>query len=109
MGRRPHLQDEVPHARETKARWHRGRQHQETCLEVLPAEDRTRPHWTVPALGQSSAQCPVLVVQVPLANERSPVQGVCGMENAAEGSVGGSAEGDQEVEKQVGGPGPARR
>jgi len=69
MGRRPHLQDEVPHARETKARWRRGRQHQETCLEILPAEDRTRPHWTVPALGQSSARCPVLVVQVPRKRE----------------------------------------
>jgi len=49
----------------------------------------------------------VLVVQVPLANKRPPLQGVSGVEDAAEDSVGGGAEGDQKVEKQVDGPGPA--
>ena len=107
MGRRPHLQGEVPHAGKPKARWRRGQQHQEACLKVLPAKDRTRPHRTVPALGESSARCQMLVVQVPLANERPPFQGVSGMENAAVGSVGGGAEGNQEVEEQVDGPGPA--
>jgi len=36
-----------------------GRQHQEACLEVLPAEDGARPHRTVPALGEGSShsQC----------------------------------------------------
>ena len=54
-------------------------------------------------------RCPVLVVQVPLANERPPLQGVSRMEDAAENSVGGGVEGDQEVEEQVDGPGPAGR
>jgi len=63
-------------------------------------------------VGQGSGRAtrlPVLVVQVPLAKERPPVQGVSGTENAAEGSVGGGAEGDQQVEKQVDGPGFAGR
>ena len=46
---------------------------------------------------------------MPLANKRPPLQGVSGMEDAAEDSVGGGAEGDQEVEEQVDGPGPAGR
>jgi len=50
---------------------------------------------------------PVLVVPMSLANERPPLQGVSGMEDAAEDSVGGGAEGDQEVEEQVDDPGPA--
>ena len=54
-------------------------------------------------------RCPVLVVQVLLASERPPLQGVSGMEDAAEDSVGGGAEGDQEAEEQVDGPGPAGR
>ena len=44
---------------------------------------------------------------MPLATERPPLQGVSGVEDAAEDSVGGGAEGDQEVEEQVDGPGPA--
>ena len=40
----------------------------------------------------------MLVVSVPLANERPPLQGVSGMEDTTEDSVGGSAEGDREVE-----------
>jgi len=59
MGRRRYLQDEVPHAREPKARWRHGRQHQETCLDVLPAEERARPHRTVFALGEGPRHCPV--------------------------------------------------
>jgi len=109
MGRRPHLQDEVPHVSEPKARWRRGRQHQETCLEVLPAEDRARPHRTVPALGDGSRHCPVLVVAVPLANERPPLQGVPGMEAAGKDAVGGGAEGDGKVEESVEDPGPSGR
>ena len=44
-----------------------------------------------------------------LANERPPPQGVSGMEDAAEDSVDGGAEGDQEAEERVDGPGPAGR
>jgi len=101
------LKDEVPHAEEPKTRWRDGRQYQKARLEVLPAEDRTPPHMTIPALGEGPPRCPVLVVQVPLANERPHLQGLSGVEDAAEDSVGGGAEGDQKVEKQVDGPGPA--
>ena len=48
---------------------------------------------------------PVLVVSVPHANERPPLQGVSGMEDVVEDSVGGSAEEDREVEKPVKHPG----
>jgi len=109
MGRRPHIQDEVPHASEPKARWRRSRQHQVTCLEVLPAEDRERPHRTVPALGEGSPHYPVLVVPVPLARERPPLQGVPGIEVAAKGAVGGGAEGYGEVEETMEDPGPTCR
>ena len=51
----------------------------------------------------------MLVVPVPLANERPPLQGVSGMEDAAEDSVGGGAEGDWEVEEPVEDPGPFGR
>ena len=49
----------------------------------------------------------MLVVSVPLANERQPLQGVPGMEDATEDSMGGSDEGDQAVEEQVDSQGPA--
>jgi len=51
----------------------------------------------------------VLVAQVPLANDRPPLQGVSGVEDAAEDPVGGGAEGDQEAEVRVDGPGPNGR
>lgn len=49
----------------------------------------------------------MLVVSVPLAHERQPLQGVAGMEDATEDSMGGSDEGDQAVEEQVDSQGPA--
>jgi len=51
----------------------------------------------------------VLVVPVPLANDRPPFQSVSGMEDAAEGPVGRGAEGDWGVEEQVEDPGPPGR
>jgi len=51
VGRRSDLEDEVPHAEEPETRWLGCRQRQEARLEVLPAEDRTRPHRTILALG----------------------------------------------------------
>jgi len=45
---------------------------------------------------------------MPLANERPPFQGVPRMEDAAEDPVGGSAEGDREVEEPVEDPATAR-
>jgi len=100
------LKDEVLHAEEPKSQWRGGREYQKAHLEVLPAEARTYPHRTIPALGKGLPRCPVLVVQVPLANERPPLQVVSRVADAAEASVGRGAEGDQKVEKQVDGPGP---
>ena len=40
---------------------------------------------------------------------RPPLQGVSGMEGAAEDSVGGGAEGDREADELVDGPGSAGR
>jgi len=51
----------------------------------------------------------VLVVAVPLADERPPLQGATGMGNVAEDSVGGGAKGDWEVEEPVDSPGLAGR
>ena len=56
---------------------------------------------------QKKKNCAVLVVSMPLTNERPPLQGVPGMEDAAEDSVDGDTEGDQEVEEQVEGLGSA--
>jgi len=52
---------------------------------------------------------PVLVAPVPDADERPPVQGVSEVEGATEGPVGGSAEGNREVEAAVEDPGSFRR
>ena len=51
----------------------------------------------------------VLVVSVPLANERLPFQGVSGMEDVIEDYVGRGAEGAREVEEPVEDPGPTCR
>jgi len=109
MGRRAHLQVEVLHAKATETGRSGGRQHQGYRLKVLPAEGGARPHRAVPAQRNGSPHRPVLVVPVPVANERAPFQGVSAVKDAAEDYVGGSAEVDQEVEEQVDGPGPAGR
>ena len=63
----------------------------------------------LPALGQDPPYCPVLVVPVPLANERPPFRGVSGMEDAAEDPVGRGEGGDWEVEEPAEEPGPPGR
>ena len=75
--------------------------HQEAGFEVLPAEDRALPHWTVPALDESPPNRPVLVVQVPHADEGSPPKGVPEVEGPAEGPLEGGVEGDGEEEVAV--------
>ena len=65
MGWRPDFQEEIQNAGKPGAR-RRGRgQHQEARLTVLPAENGALPELTVPALGESSTDAPVLVVPVP--------------------------------------------
>jgi len=72
MGRGPDLQSEVLHAKGPEAQWRGGRDYQEARLKLLPAEDRAHLHRTVPALDQGSPHYRVLVVSVPLPNERPP-------------------------------------
>jgi len=103
------LQEEVPHAGEPEARRYGGRQHQEDCFAVLPTQDGALQDWAVPQLDEEPAHPAMLVVPMPLTDERPPLQGVSGMEDATENSVGGGKKGDQEVEEQVDGPGPAGR
>jgi len=82
------LQEEIQNAGKAQARQCGHWELQEACLEVLPDEDRALPDRTIPALGKGSPHRPVLVVPVPHANERPPLQGVSGMEDAAKDSVG---------------------
>jgi len=109
MGRRAHLQVEIPHAETTEAERSGSQQHQGARLKVLPAKDRTRPHRAVLTRRKGTPHCRVLMVPMPGADKGPPLQGVPGMEDAAEDPVGGGEEGDQEVEEQVDGPGPAGR
>jgi len=109
LGWRPGLQEDVQDARKRQARQRGHRKHQEARLKVLPGEDMARPHRTVPALDKGAPFRQVLVVPVPCANERLPVQGLSEMEAAAEDSVGGGAEGDGEGEEPLDDPGSAGR
>ena len=106
VGWRPHLQEEVPHAKEPEARYRGGRQHQEARLTVLPDQDGALPDGAVPQLDKEAAHPTVLVVPVPGADAGAPLQGVFRVEGPAEDPLGGGEEGDREGEGQVEGPGP---
>ena len=105
MGGGPNLQEEVPVACEPAAQWYGSREHQKTHLAVLPAQDGALPD---PAISQLDKELPhpaMLVVSLPNTDPGPPLQGVPGMESAAEDSVGGPEEGDGEVEGTVEGTG----
>ena len=55
VGWRPDLQEEVLDAEESEGGRHGSWEHQEARLAVLPAEDGTLSHRTIPALGQETA------------------------------------------------------
>jgi len=109
MGWRPDLQDEVPDAKKPEARRHGSWEHRGACLTVLPDQDGALPDRAVPQLDEKAAHPTMLVVPVSKPDSGAPLQGVSGMEDGAEDSVGGGAEGDGEVEQQVEGPGPPGR
>jgi len=71
------------------------------------AENRARPHRSVPALGNGRRHCPVVVAPEPRADRRLPLEGVSRMEDVAEDSVGVGAEGDRQAEEPVYDPGSA--
>jgi len=98
MGWRPDLQVEIQNAETPHAGRHGCWEYQVAHFKVLPDESGVQQYRAVPSLGQSSPSCPVLVVPVPLANERPPLQGVPGVEGPAENPVWGCAERDREVE-----------
>jgi len=74
-------------------------------LAVLPAQDGALPDRAIPQLDKEPPHPAMLVVPVPNADPGPPLQGVPGMETAAEDSVGGGKEGDGEVEGPVEGAG----
>jgi hypothetical protein len=65
----PNLQSQVQDAAPTEAQPDGSWEHQEACLEVLPAEDRVLPLRAIPELDEKEAPRPVLVVPIPNANE----------------------------------------
>ena len=109
MGWGPYLQDEIPDAEKPKARWRGGWEHQEACLAVLPDKNGALSDRAVPPLDKKPSHHTVLVVPVPATDSRVPLQGVPGMEGAAEGPMGGGVEGDGHMEEPVEDPGPPRR
>ena len=109
VGGRPDLQKEVQDAGKPEAGRYGCWEHQETRLEVLPAEDGALPDGAVPALGKGATNSPVLVVSVPDTDEGPPPQGVSEVEGAAEGFVGGGVQGDREREAAVEGARALRR
>jgi len=96
VGWGPDLYKEVQNAKKPEAGWCGCWEHQEACLEVLPAEDRVLPYRTIPALDEIPFDSPVLVVQVPKANEGLPFKEVPTMEECAEDPVEGGMEGSRE-------------
>jgi len=106
MGRGPNLQEEVPVACKPVAQWYGSREHQKTSLAVLPAQDGALPDRAIPQLDKEPPHPAMLVVPaLPNTDPGPPLQGVPGMETAAEDSVGGPEEGNGEVEGPVEGAG----
>jgi hypothetical protein len=64
MGWWPSHQQEVQGAARTAARRDGGWKFQEARLQVLPAEDRSLPHWAIPQLHGVPTYRSVLVVPV---------------------------------------------
>jgi hypothetical protein len=64
------------------------------------------PHRAIPELDEEAAHRPVLVVPVPDANAGALLQGVPGVEGAAQDLVGGGQERDRTGEELLQGPGP---
>jgi len=109
VGWRPDLQEEIQDARKSETGWHSSWEVQEACLEVRPDKNGALPDGTVPALGESSPDSPVLVVPVANTDEGPPPQGVPEVEGAAEDLVGGGVQGDGEREAAVEGARAFRR
>jgi len=70
MGARPDLREGVEDAINPEAGLQGHWRHQQSQLEVLPAEDRRQPFWDVPTLGEQPTHPPVLVAQVRYTAER---------------------------------------
>ena len=98
VGWGPDLQGEISNAGKPEAERHGCWKHQEARLSVLPAEDRALSVQAVPQLDEEPVHPAVLVVPVPESNPGAPLQGVPGVEGPTEGTVGGGADGDREVE-----------
>ena len=73
---------------------------------VLPDQDVALPDGAVPQLDEESGHPAMLVVPVPESDARAPLQGVSGVEGAAEDPVGRGTEGDGGGERPVEDPEP---
>jgi hypothetical protein len=94
VGWRPDLQKEIQNAKEPKAQRYGCWEHQAACCEVLPYEDGALPYRRVPTLDKVASEPPVLVVPMPQADERPPLEEVPEMEGGAENLVEGGLQGD---------------
>ena len=75
VGWRSDLRGEIPDAEEPEAGWHDSWKHQDASLAGLPGKDGALPDRTVPALEKEPDHPAVLVVLVPNADPKSPLQG----------------------------------
>jgi len=101
MGWRPDLQEEIQNAEMPEAGWHGCWEHQQACLEVLSAEDGALSDRRISALDEITSNSPVLVVPMPQADKRSPLEEVSEVEGGAENPVGGGVQGDGKREGAV--------
>jgi len=101
VGWGPDHYEEIQNAKRPEARQHGCWEHQEACLEVLPAEDRALPYRRIPALDDIPPDAPVLVVPAPQADKRAPLKGVPEVEKTAESAVEGGVERDREGEGET--------
>ena len=70
----------------------------------LATQRRALPHRRIPALDEIASESPVLVVPMPQADKRSPLEEVPEMEGGAADLVGGGVQGDGQGEVVVESP-----
>ena len=89
MGWRPDHQKEIQDAEKPEVGRYGCRKYQAASRKVLPAEDGALPHRRIPALDEISPDPAVLVVPMPHADKKPPLEEVSEMEEGAEDLVGG--------------------
>ena len=95
---------EVPDAGNDAPEQSGGTRVEEIGRTILSAQDRPLPHRTIPEVDEKLGHSGVRMVSVQDANERTPVQALRQMEEAAKGPVGRGTEGDREREESLHNP-----